>query len=284
MKKFFYVLMAAAALVAVSCDKEGTNGGENGGNEDAATKKVLTAIASKVDEYGNFVKGWKFNYHEDGKVAEMIEQKEDGSVDWNLKYSWNGTTVTVNEVWEGENGPEEGLYCTYTVGANGYFTECVKGSTTYWYEYDEEGHLTKIYEDWGEGKTVVSIVTWEDGNMTSWSKEGESKVDENNPGTEEEPNKITPVKHQTYQTDLNVAGIFTAYPEKGNIKKWMMNLGMFGKPSKNLVDTDKWNYYTSANTAEFEYRTDDDEFVVAEIKFWAGALDDETYFLWETAE
>ena len=34
MKKFFYVLMAAAALVAVSCDKEGNNGnneGENGG-------------------------------------------------------------------------------------------------------------------------------------------------------------------------------------------------------------------------------------------------------------
>jgi hypothetical protein len=35
MKKFFYVLMAAAALVAVSCDKEGnegTNEGENGGD------------------------------------------------------------------------------------------------------------------------------------------------------------------------------------------------------------------------------------------------------------
>jgi hypothetical protein len=59
----------------------------------------------------------------------------------------------------------------------------------------------------------------------------------------------------------------------------MFELGFFGKPSKNLVATDKWDDKDAG--AEFEYRTDDDGYVVAEIKYYDGYLDAESYFFWK---
>ena len=105
--------------------------------------------------------------------------------------------------------------------------------------------------------------------MTSWTKEGEAEDGSGN----------ARVKRQTYKSDLNKFGIFTAFTEKSSLKKWMFELGFFGVASKNLVATDKWDDRESG--ADFEYRTDADGYVVAEVKYWEGAIDDETYYIWK---
>ena len=116
--------------------------------------------------------------------------------------------------------------------------------------------------------------------MTSWTKEGEIP----NINDPEGP-KIARVKRQTYKEELNVGGIFTVFTEKSSLKKWMFEAGFFGKASKNLVATDKWDQASDGTPnekgAEFEYRTDDDNYVVAEIKYYGGELDDETYYIWK---
>ena len=72
------------------------------------------------------------------------------------------------------------------------------------------------------------------------------------------------------------------FTEKSSLKKWMFEAGFFGKASKNLVATDKWD--DNEQGATFEYRTDDDDYVVAEVKYYGGELDDETYYIWQAAE
>jgi hypothetical protein len=117
--------------------------------------------------------------------------------------------------------------------------------------------------------------------MTSWSKEGEIPSDPEDENSE----KVARVKRQTYKEDLNVGGIFTAFTEKSSLKKWMFEAGFFGKASKNLVATDKWDHNSDGTPnetgAEFEYRTDDDGYVVAEIKYYGGELDREYYYIWK---
>jgi hypothetical protein len=105
--------------------------------------------------------------------------------------------------------------------------------------------------------------------MVSWTREGDAEDGSGGPR----------VKRQTYKEELNVGGIFTCFTEKGRLKKWMFELGFFGKPSKNLVATDKWDDKDAG--AEFEYRTDDDGYVVAEIKYYGGELDREYYYIWK---
>lgn len=260
MKKFFYVLMTAAALVAVSCDKE-ENKGNNGDETDGpAPRKVLLHLASDLTEDGEFLYGRSFEYNADGKISAVNEIGDWG--EYNLNVTYDGNKVTFTDPAKNEVAYE------WTLNEQGYVVK----NGDYSYEYDAEGHLTKVIEDWGEGPQVVSICTWENGNMTSWTREGEAEDESGN----------ARVKRQTYKEELNVAGIFTAYTEKSSLKKWMFEAGFFGKPSKNLVATDKWDDRESGAT--FEYRTDDDDYVVAEVKYWEGEVDDETYYIWEAAE
>ena len=266
MKKFFTIAaIAFAAIAMTSCNKEqGPNNGDE--NEAPKARKVLLALPSKLDADGNMTSGRTFRYNEDGSLAGVDEvwTNDDGSLGtWNLNVTRTGDKLTLTT----DEGKVE---YEWTVNEQGYVVK----NGDYSYEYDAEGHLTTVIEDWGEGPQVVSICTWENGNMTSWTKEKELE-DENG-------NKVARVKRQTYKEELNEGGIFTVFTEKSSLKKWMFEAGFFGKPSKNLVATDKWD--DNEKGAEFEYRTDDDDYVVAEVKYYGGELDDETYYIWQEAK
>ena len=262
MKKFFTIAaIAFAAIAMTSCNKEqGPNNGDE--NEAPKARKVLLALPSKLDADGNMTSGRTFRYNEDGSLAGIDEvwTNDDGSLGtWNLNVTRTGDKLTLTT----DEGKVE---YEWTVNEQGYVVK----NGDYSYEYDAEGHLTKVIEDWGEGPQVVSICTWENGNMTSWTREGEAE------------DGGARVKRQTYKEELNEGGIFTCFTEKSSLKKWMFEAGFFGKPSKNLVATDKWD--DNEKGAEFEYRTDDDDYVVAEVKYYGGELDDETYYIWQEAK
>ena len=238
-------------------------------------RKVLLALPSKIDENGNMTSGRTYRYDDNGVLVGIDEvwTEEDGMHSWNLDIVRTGNKLQLID-----NAAEEGPKVEYEweVNEKGYVVK--NGDFTY--EYDADDHLTKVIEDWGEGPQVVSICTWVDGNMVSWTKEGEIP----NINDPEGP-KIARVKRQTYKEELNVGGIFTVFTEKSSLKKWMFEAGFFGKASKNLVATDKWEQNSDGTPnekgAEFEYRTDDDNYVVAEVKYYGGELDDETYYIWE---
>ena len=266
MKKFLTMAAIAFAAVAMtSCDKDPQ--GNEGENEAPQARKVLLALPSKIDADGNMLSGRQFRYNEDGSLAGVDEcwTNDDGTLGtWNLNVTRSGNKLTLTT-------DEGSVEYEWEVNEQGYVVK----NGDYSYEYDAEGHLTKVIEDWGEGPQVVSICTWENGNMTSWTKENELE-------NEETGERYARVKRQTYKEELNVGGIFTVFTEKSSLKKWMFEAGFFGKPSKNLVATDKWD--DNEKGAEFEYRTDDDDYVVAEVKYYGGELDDETYYIWQEAK
>lgn len=281
MKKFFALAaIAFAAIAMVSCEKNPSGNNENNGdNGNETPKKVLLALASEVTEEGEFLYGRQFSYNENGTLAGVYEIGSWGS--YNLTAEWNDNTITFKEDANEEN-PEGKVAFTWTLGNNGYVASCTTGKSVYTYEYDAEGHLVKVFESYENSEPELkSVMTWTNGNLTSWTRENRI---ENEDGT-----KSPEIKVQTYTEEVNTAGIHTAYNDKNaNLSKWMLELGFFGKASKNLLNTDKWS--NAEKDAKFEYRYDDDNYVVAEIKYYMNddlttyKLDDENYFLWEAAE
>ena len=264
MKKFFTIAaIAFAAIAMTSCNKEqGPNNGDE--NEAPKARKVLLALPSRIDADGNMTSGRQFRYDEAGVLVGIDEvwTNDDGSLGtWNLDIERSGNTLKLID-----KANDNKVEYEWVVNEKGYVVK----NGDYTYEYDSEDHLVKVIEDWGEGPQVVSICTWENGNMTSWTREGEAE------------DGGARVKRQTYKEELNEGGIFTCFTEKSSLKKWMFEAGFFGKPSKNLVATDKWD--DRDKSAEFEYRTDDDDYVVAEVKYYGGELDDETYYIWQEAK
>ena len=264
MKKFFTIAaIAFAAIAMTSCNKEqGPNNGDE--NEAPKARKVLLALPSRIDADGNMTSGRQFRYDEAGVLVGIDEvwTNDDGSLGtWNLDIERSGNTLKLID-----KANDNKVEYEWVVNEKGYVVK----NGDYTYEYDSEDHLVKVIEDWGEGPQVVSICTWENGNMTSWTREGEAE------------DGGARVKRQTYKEELNEGGIFTCFTEKSSLKKWMFEAGFFGKPSKNLVATDKWD--DRDKSAEFEYRTDDDNYVVAEVKYYGGELDDETYYIWQEAK
>lgn len=269
MKKFFYVLMAAATLAAVSCEKtpNGENNEENGGTTE--TRKQLVHLTSYITEEGELTGGRKFYYTEDGKISKVAEvwTNEDGSEgSYDLNVTWEGNKATFDD--------GEGTGFIFTIGDNGYAVqkdELKDGevSSTYTYEYDAEGHLTKVNELY-EGQTYAkSVCTWENGNLTSWSDVGAA---EDGSGNDR-------VKRQTYTQLLNTCGIHTSYTEKSSLKRWMFEIGLFGKASVNLVAMDKWDDREGGKT--FEYRFDEDDYVITETPYWEGEAEKPMYFGWK---
>ena len=211
--------------------------------------KIQKRLVMCGDEWDKYA----FTYGADGKIS--VVNRNEGERTWT--FTWSGNTATVAYVKEGE---VKDPY-TFTLGANGFvstFTDTwgdVRNCT-----YDAEGHLLKVDK---AGEVKCNCV-WKDGDLEKWSRFSD--------GAEQ-------FKIQSFLVDENVGGIFPDATDKAGLDRWMIELGLFGKPSKHLLDQATWD--GSGAIAVQTYEKDEDGFVTKVSKVYDGG-DPEIYeYAWE---
>ena len=246
MKKFFYAIaILSVAVLAVNACKKGTP-------EEPTIKKRLVMCGDEWDKY-------HFFYNADGTVKEVKRNPDEETGEWERTwtFTWNGKSATVKYIKEGE----EQSPLSITLGSNGY----VSTFTDTWGDvrkctYDLEGHLLKVFK----GTDLKCNCVWESGDLKKWSRF--------NDGVEQ-------FKIQSFLTDENVGGIFADATDKAGIDRWMFEIGLFGKPSKHLMDQAAWE--GAEDNATHTYTKDSDGFVTKVEKYYGGELDQTYEYKWE---
>ena len=231
MKKFFYVLMAAATLAAVSCEKAGQEGDNNGGENNEPevpqlaqpTHRIKSMTSSGGDVY-------TYSYNANGTVA-SLEASYDGEAYANFTFTYEGTKLTVVNALD-----EDKLAFVATLDANNRAVEM-----EYYYdksepvelecEYNADGFLVACKVN-GELKTIQNVV---DGNIEFWTrvgKYGEVSTDPEADGWRK--------KMHTYHAEENIAGIHTEWNEDTEVKRWVYETGLLGRASVNVCKTAHW--------------------------------------------
>jgi hypothetical protein len=240
MKKLFYVLalVAVASFAFTGCKK-----GEPEGNKVVKRLTHLLAYYSQTGTEPNAEQGvddFTISYNADGKIAKI--ERPDRS--WT--FSYEGNVITAAYVKEGS---AKNPY-VFTLGSNGYVASFVDyENKSYTCEYDAEGHLTKTTKN-GEKKSELQ---WENGNLKKFSRYESSKWE---------------WKEQTFLAEDNIGGVFPDCDDKAGIDRWMFEIGLFGKPSKKLVDQAAWE--TSELSAVQTYKKDADGYVTLVDKLYNG--------------
>lgn len=212
--------------------------------------KIQKRLVMCGDEWDKYA----FTYNADGKIS--VVNRNEGERTWT--FTWSGNTATVAYVKDGE--AQEPL--KLTLGANGF----VSTFTDTWGDvrncaYDADGHLLKV----DKAGDVKCNCVWKDGDLEKWSRfsDGEEQF-----------------KLQNFLVDENVGGIFPDATDKAGLDRWMIELGLFGKPSKHLLDQATWD--GSGAIAVQTYEKDEDGFVTKVSKVYDGG-DPEIYeYAWET--
>ena len=217
-----------------------------GKQEEPKIQKRLTMCGDEWDKYA-------FTYGTDGKIS--VVNRNEGERTWT--FTWSGNTATVAYVKEGETQTP----LSFTLGANGYvstFTDTwgdVRNCT-----YDKDGHLLKV----DKAGDVKCNCVWENGDLKKWSRFTD--------GAEE-------FKIQSFLVDENVGGVFPDATDKAGIDRWMIELGLFGAPSKHLLDQAAWE--GSEAVAVQTYEKDADGFVTKVIKVYDGGEPEIYEYAWE---
>lgn len=219
MKKIFFVLMAAAAVLTVSCKKDG-KGDNNGGNDGQnALAKPEYRIKTMVN---NWEDTWTFSYDAQGRVNDVT--RGEASKHWIFNYK-SATALEINR--------EEGNKLLYEITLNdkGYASviKDYSGSATktYAYEYDANGFMTKCTVD-GAEKTMQTIV---DGNVEHWDRVGL---------TLENGTILWREKRHEYYSNPNKGGIHTEWAEDAQMDRWFWETGLLGRPSVSVCKTAWW--------------------------------------------
>lgn len=245
MKKIVYAIaiMCLAAVAFSSCKKE--------------EPKIQKRLAMCGDEWDKYY----FSYNADGSIA-TVKRNPSNEAGWGgyertWTFTWNGKTATVKYVKEGEE--QDPL--TFVLGGNGY----VETFTDTWGDvrkmtYDLEGHLLTVFK--GSEKKCTCV--WDGGNLIKWSRFSD--------GAEQ-------FKIQNFLVEKNDAGIFADATDKAGIDRWMFEIGLFGKPSKLLLDQAAWE--GSESIATHKYTKDADNFVTKVEKYYDGELDQTYEYVWE---
>ena len=242
MKKILYAIaiLGVAAMAFTSCKKD------DGKKNDEP--KIVKRLAMCGDEWDKYA----FTYGNDSKLT-LVDRNE-GERTWT--FTWEGNTATVKYVKEGEEKDP----LSFTLGDNGF----VSTYTDTWGDvrnvtYDKDGHMLKV----DKAGDVKCNCVWENGDLSKWSRfeDGEQ------------------FKLQTFLPDENIGGIFPDATDKAGIDRWMIEVGMFGKPSKHLLDQATWD--GSGAIAVQTYEKDNDGYVTKVSKVYDGG-DPEIYeYAWE---
>ena len=162
MKKFFYVLMAAATLAAVSCEKEGNKDGENGNKNEV---EQLAQPTHRIKSYNDAGDLYTYTYNEDGTVAN-IARTWDTSLDKNYEFTYNGKLVTI------ENTVAEAKMYEVTLNEKNLavkIDDYTGGEkVTYTYEYDNNNFMVACYKN----DEIVCMQNIVDGNVEFWTRIG----------------------------------------------------------------------------------------------------------------
>ena len=230
MKKFFYVLMAAATLAAVSCEKEGNKDGENGdgaGNEVEQLAQPTHRIKSMTSSGGDV---YTYSYNANGTVA-SVEASYEGEAYANFTFTYAGNKLTVvNTLDENKLAFEAILDANFHAVEMEYYYD-KSNPVELECEYDANGFLVSCKVN-GTLKTIQSIV---DGNVEFWSrvgKYGETSEDPDASGWRK--------KMHTYHAEENIAGIHTEWNEDTEVKRWVYESGILGRASVNVCKTAWW--------------------------------------------
>ena len=243
MKKIFYLMLTAVAAVAltVSC-KPGT---DNGGT---TTKSFR--LVKYVDAYaGTF----DYKYDANGILSSVVRVEEYDGKTYNSTYTFNKKDDGTLEILENDK-----VKWTAKLNANGLITEW-NGYKTLTYDGSK---LVKVEED----GAVISEATWENGNITKWTrKDGETFKE----------------KLHKYGTDVNKGNIRNIFVEDCGVPRWLAETGLIGDGTANLCTGNGWG---DASASRYEYEGDANGLVTKETKIGGSGEDEykeEGLYTWE---
>ncbi len=251
MKKIFSIMamMIAVSVIVSSCKPV-----------EPEEPEYSYRVATYAAEWSSGTDQWVYTYDATGKVTGIIRNwvvDNNPVLDKEWDFAWAYPNLTIS----GSNNYQ------ITFGSNGYvssMTESGDGwAETYTYTYDSNGYLVSVSRD-GELRSEIVI---ENGNIKTWSRLSDG---------------VWQVKNHTYSTVENEYGIYNIYSERAGAGRWLMELGYFGKPCKNLCATNQWAHSDKGSTMQYDFDTTNNT-IVRVIKTYDGE-DEISHYTWESYE
>jgi hypothetical protein len=226
-KKFALAVFAIFSLISLSsCKKDST--------EEEIVKPDVLRVKSMTFEYdwgsGPSSTAYTYTYDTQGRVTKVVEKGADWTEDFILDWSVAGKVKLVRT--------EKAKNRTWILNAAGYVAKI----DSVWgdagdanFEYDANGMMTKIYEDYGtpELKSTFTILN---GNQTAFTKADR-------------------VKNFTFTSGANIGGVYQVFNDSF-VNDWQVQTGLFGKPCKNLNNKVQWSDKTDISAITFEFYED----------------------------
>lgn len=238
MKKVLFVLMAAMTVMTLSCKKDNSKGGEEGGEEAAGIYKpeyrVKTMMKSWEGDDKTTGDMYTYTWNSDGTIAK-VDLAWNKEVYSSMVFKWNGNTVSVVDAKK-DNAP----VCTITVNDQKLATKIEQAANTEvgkdWKKlectYDANGFLTMAKVD---GKVNTVQVIDEDGNIEWWGRIGVASSITESPTAAGWRKKM-----HTYYSNKNAAGIHGEWDEDVKVKRWFYETNLVGRASAQIMRTAWW--------------------------------------------
>ncbi|MDR0619563.1 MAG: DUF4595 domain-containing protein [Bacteroidales bacterium] len=223
-------------------------------------KKIKAQIATFDDQWEGY---FTYTFNDDGKPTQIV-RRGDGEatspVSATYDFAYDGTTLIITVTKTGEDPYQ---WAEIHFGANGYASSFKdEWLETYNYVYNADGNITSCDRDGGERGTA----TYSDGDLTAFTRPADDGW---------EP------KNHTYTADLNTENIYNIYFERIGVPRWLVETGLFGKPTKHLCATSKWQ--TSEITSTHTYALNSQNRIMRETKMYGD--EPEVYeYTWKEVE